>query len=519
MAKLVLLYTPLAILLLLFALLARTYLVAACASRKDRSTVARLLRERRAVDFIFKQFGAVAAIVAAVVAALYGFVQFTEDEEHKEYLQQEKEFSQSIGQLYSDKQEESIGGIVAISQLAHSDANRHWEAIEALTGYIRSTVPLAPKTNTRIPRNRDPQYNDPPVSAQPEVEFSYEPVNDVRPANTVPQIGAQMALTAIGIRNLAFEQRQKIQDIPRASIYLKPETPADDQLCKRENVIKQLNDHLGDQTLMQSDRDAANYLIITDVHHICFMLQDIPRKWINLSHSKFVAMNLDNLVLDGVTFEESDISFAQLDSTHLVKAVFKNSSLVGAYLWAADLREADFRWADVRGANLGGTKLGLAWMSGGNFYRANFYEANLENASLVGANMQDLQTMSGSNMDGVIGVRADFSNARISGPEPVSMKGAYLRGSIFHKTILHGVDLRNTDFEKADLKEADLTGADLKGANMAGADLQGAILVNTDLQGVDLTQTFGLTRDQIAKAKLDTETRLPRELASASLLH
>jgi hypothetical protein len=280
--KLILLYTPLGILVLLFLIILRTYLVAVFVGRKERSTVARLLRERHAVDFIFKQFGGVAAIVAAVVAALYGFVQFTEDEEHKQHLQQEKEFSQSIGKLYSDKQEESIGGIVAISQLAHNDATRHWEVIEALTGYIRSTVPFAPTTNTRIPRNRDPRYSDPPGSVQPEAEFSYEPVNDVPPANTVPQIGAQMALTAIGIRNLAFEQRQKIQDIPRASIYLKPDTPTDNQRCKRENVIKQLNDHLGDQTLMDSDRDAANYLMIIDVHHICFTLQDMPfRQWIN----------------------------------------------------------------------------------------------------------------------------------------------------------------------------------------------------------------------------------------------
>jgi uncharacterized protein YjbI with pentapeptide repeats len=132
------------------------------------------------------------------------------------------------------------------------------------------------------------------------------------------------------------------------------------------------------------------------------------------------------------------------------------------------------------------------------FYRANFFEANLENASLIGANMQDLQTMGGSNMDGGIGFRADFSNAHIGGGERVSMKGAYLRSSTFRKAILTGVDLRNTDFEGADLTgtnftTADLTDADLKGANMAGAELRGTILLNTDIRGVDLTQASGLT--------------------------
>jgi hypothetical protein len=92
MGDFLLLYTPLMVLIFLLALLVRVYVLALLVGR-NKTTLRRLLGERRALDYIFKQFGALAVVVAAVVAAQYGFVQFRADEQHKDELQDDKTFS------------------------------------------------------------------------------------------------------------------------------------------------------------------------------------------------------------------------------------------------------------------------------------------------------------------------------------------------------------------------------------------------------------------------------------------
>jgi len=91
------------------------------------------------------------------------------------------------------------------------------------------------------------------------------------------------------------------------------------------------------------------------------------------------------------------------------------SSLTGANLRLASLREADLIGANLRGADLS--------------------EANLSRAELIGADL----------------------------------RGAGLRGA-----NLRGAGLREAELIGADLRGADLSGADLRGAKLSGADLSGA---------------------------------------------
>jgi uncharacterized protein YjbI with pentapeptide repeats len=56
-------------------------------------------------------------------------------------------------------------------------------------------------------------------------------------------------------------------------------------------------------------------------------------------------------------------------------------------------------------------------------------------------------------------------------------------------------------------------GANLEGAYLNGANLGGASLDGANLRGADLSDTTGLTQDQLAVASGDAKTVLPRGVA------
>ncbi|WP_421733076.1 pentapeptide repeat-containing protein [Cellulomonas sp.] len=72
---------------------------------------------------------------------------------------------------------------------------------------------------------------------------------------------------------------------------------------------------------------------------------------------------------------------------------------------------------------------------------------------------------------------------------------------------LGGADLRGADLRGAYLLGADLSGSDLRRADLLGADLRGA-----DLRGADLSDALFVTPPQVASARGDATTRLPRDL-------
>ncbi len=126
--------------------------------------------------------------------------------------------------------------------------------------------------------------------------------------------------------------------------------------------------------------------------------------------------------------------------------------------------------------------------------RINLYKAYLYNAELGGAHLPGAELgagfMGGIQLPGANLRKADLGSADLSGSN------------------LDGANLNDANLsDHADLSGAALVGADLQGANLRTADLSGA-----DLEGADLRGTRGLTMKQIASAKTNNKTRLPRGL-------
>ena len=94
------------------------------------------------------------------------------------------------------------------------------------------------------------------------------------------------------------------------------------------------------------------------------------------------------------------------------------------------------------------------------------------------------------------------------------VRGPVRRGKIDRTGAdLTGADLRGADLRGANLRGARLIGADLSGADLRVSDLLGADLRAVDFIGTDLRGSIFLTQSQLATAKGDTGTKLPRSLA------
>lgn len=77
---------------------------------------------------------------------------------------------------------------------------------------------------------------------------------------------------------------------------------------------------------------------------------------------------------------------------------------------------------------------------------------------------------------------------------------------------LSGHDLHGADLRRADLRGALLLGADLRDADLTRADLLGADVRGADLRGARLAEALYVTRAQLAGARGDRRTTLPRDL-------
>ncbi len=486
----------------------------------------RIAPERRALETIFKQAGA----VVAVIAVLIGFLQFSLDERQKVASEEQTQFAESLGKIGSDDPTANLGGIAMVGQLGEVDSLRHWAMLEALTGYVRSAA-ARPQEEIRLEGSTsDTRYIEPvgkPGAAEQEYDF--------RTSNAIEPVGAlfiptQLAVSILGTRETKYEEPQVLEDVPRARVYLQTDThetpiqwPTE---CSKSEVLEQL-----DQDWQKTYRLDSPAQLVGEIPEICPSPSqspdpDIPhRQWLDLSKSKLLQADFRNMHFEGAELNDSDFSFSSFALGKFAKAAFERSSLVGTDMWAVDLREADMRWADVRGSDLGRADLRAATLSGGNFSRANFFEADLQDAALIVSNLRDVQTMAGANMHGITAFKADFSGAHVAGDghQSVCMDESYLRQALLVGADLRGVDLRNADLEKADLRETNLRGAnlrgaslenanleraDLRGARLDGASLLGASLRGAHLEGVDLSHVIALSREQIAAAKTDPATTL-----------
>ncbi len=102
----------------------------------------------------------------------------------------------------------------------------------------------------------------------------------------------------------------------------------------------------------------------------------------------------------------------------------------------------------------------------------------------------------------------------------IDAKGAFFVRALLSRSDLKGAnlfraDLREASLDRANLQDANLIRADLRGADLSYADLTGAYLtkanlLDTDLRFANLRNANGVSKAQIAQAKTNASTRLPR---------
>ncbi|NIY75483.1 hypothetical protein HED22_07500 [Thalassospira sp. HF15] len=137
------------------------------------------------------------------------------------------------------------------------------------------------------------------------------------------------------------------------------------------------------------------------------------------------------------------------------------------------IEHADLREAELEGIDL--SRCGLPFAS---FQRANCKDAVLRRCNLIAADFVE------SNLD-----NANLAASRLS--------GARFNKAVMRNTVFLGSDLSNANFRGMQLPNCDLSGTNLAGADFRDADLSG---------------TRGLFAEQIQRARVNANTRLPRDL-------
>lgn len=138
-------------------------------------------------------------------------------------------------------------------------------------------------------------------------------------------------------------------------------------------------------------------------------------------------------------------------------------------------------------------------LTGANFIRADLTGAKLESAILSGAQLQSAILKEAT----LIGAR--LTDAHLEGAD---LSGADLRGTYLERAVLGVCDNPELDLATGDA----YAGANLSKAKLQGATFNGAYFCGVDLTGADLTGAIGLDSNELARAKGDDSTILPRDV-------
>jgi uncharacterized protein YjbI with pentapeptide repeats len=196
-------------------------------------------------------------------------------------------------------------------------------------------------------------------------------------------------------------------------------------------------------------------------------------------------LNLFRAELPKAWLAEINMRRASADLANLQGANLQGANLQGAILWAANLQGANLRQANLQEADLGLANLQGAFLWAANLQGASLFEANLQGASLWEVNLQE----------------ANLQRASLQRVLLRRLPNKLLRATISQKARLGQARLW-----RAKLQEADVWLAILQ------ANFQGANLREAKLQETDLTDTKGLTQDQVNTACVDEKTILPEGL-------
>jgi hypothetical protein len=134
----------------------------------------------------------------------------------------------------------------------------------------------------------------------------------------------------------------------------------------------------------------------------------------------------------------------------------------------------------------------------------------ISDCSLAGA------YFAGADLSGAMLINVDLTGTSL---EAATLKEAHApaRDVVFRGVSAEDADFREGDFQglmflDADLANADLRKADLRGSDFTRADLTGARLDGARLEGSKLELARGLTKEQLAQAKTDEATTVPKSL-------
>ncbi len=173
----------------------------------------------------------------------------------------------------------------------------------------------------------------------------------------------------------------------------------------------------------------------------------------------------------------------------------RSKKLKGKDLTGGKFANTDFSYSTLRDVNF----------KNANLHRAVLVKASLANANLEGADMSKAQGMRANIQRAVLDranltksefSRADFANA--------SLIEANLSKANFSRAIFSAADFSGANFSYSNISRADFRGAVLTGANF-----QGAYTLHARFEGADISDTLGLSYNQLSVACGNDATLLP----------
>ena len=198
---------------------------------------------------------------------------------------------------------------------------------------------------------------------------------------------------------------------------------------------------------------------------------------------------------------DSSISRATIEDKKIPTDIQASLMVIGRRKWVdeetphqrLDLRKAALKGAELPQMNFLNVELIGANLTGANLTGTNLTGANLTRANLTGANLTGAN-LTGTNLTGA------------------NLTGANLTGAHLAKADLRRAILTKTNLSDANLSEADLSEAICRGTKFLQANFSGAKLTRTKL-AAKLSETIGLTWEQVLEAEISSYTSLPPKLA------
>ncbi len=226
-------------------------------------------------------------------------------------------------------------------------------------------------------------------------------------------------------------------------------------------------------------------------------LNQMNLRYARAYHTFWVNARLWRANLEGAYFSEADLRGANLREARLHNAVLDRVQAGRAVFVSTDARSINLSSADLHGADLSygifeGAVLSNAKLLGASMYAIDLRDAQLLRTDLSRADVRDAKLerafLALANL-----TDADFSAAKLVG---ANLTGAQLKGGIF----------LDTNFKNADLRGAVLTGAVVREASFEGANFEGA----------DLRGAIGLSAEQLCSAQRWRGALLDADLQAAA---